>query len=257
MAAGGSSGLIMFAGDPHGDFGAIEAACLCFMPKVLVLLGDLTPSVGLSEALSFALDRGVGVFWIPGNHDADDAETFERTFGSNLAPCNISGRVIEALGVRIAGLGGKFHKNVWLPPNPPKFLNREGFLLEAGEGLRPFSLVTIFNEDIQSLKSQHSDILVSHVAPSTHPHGFAVLDDLASSMGARLIIHAHHHRARYLACLKGGTLVCGIGSGLALLDRAKGAIRLFASKDQEGEVCLEIGKEGERKTHGIKEEPKA
>lgn len=240
MTAGGSSGLIMFAGDPHGDFGAIETACLRFMPKVLVLLGDLTPPVELSEALSFALDRGVGVFWIPGNHDADDAETFERTFGSSLAPCNISGRVIEALGVRIAGLGGKFHKKVWLPPNPPKFLNRECFLLEAGEGLRPFSLVTIFNEDIQSLKSQHSDILVSHVAPSTHPHGFTVLDDLASSMGARLIVHAHHHRARYLACLKGGTLVLGVGSGVALLDRARSALLPFLANGQGDAVWLKF-----------------
>lgn len=234
--------VLLFAGDPHGDFGAIERACERFRPEMLVLLGDLMPSVPLDEALSFAIKKRIEVLWIPGNHEADDAGIFERTFGSPLAGKNLHASVAEVCGIRIAGLGGKFHKEVWMPPDPPRFASRGMFLKEAKETLRPLSLVTIFPEDIQKLSTQRADIFVSHVAPSTHPHGFFILDDLALTMGARLIVHAHHHRANYMAGLKNRTLVCGVGSGLALLDLRKLTLELFSAWDSTKALRVELGK---------------
>ena len=234
--------VLLFAGDPHGDFGAIERACERFWPEMLVLLGDLMPSVPLDEALSFAIKERIEVLWIPGNHEADDAGIFERTFGSPLAGKNLHASVAEVCGIRIAGLGGKFHKEVWVPPDPPRFASRGVFLKEAKETLRPLSLVTIFPEDVQKLSTQRADIFVSHVAPSTHPHGFFILDDLALTMGARLIVHAHHHRANYMAGLKNRTLVCGVGSGLALLDLRKRTLELFSAWDSTKALRVELGK---------------
>ena len=40
-----------------------------------------------------------------------------------------------------------------------------------------------------------TDILVTHEAPSYHPHGFSILDTLAQSMGVQLVVHGHHHDA--------------------------------------------------------------
>jgi len=51
----------------------------------------------------------------------------------------------------------------------------------------------IWPEDIETLASQKADILVTHEAPSSHPSGSAVIDELARAMGARLIVHGHHH----------------------------------------------------------------
>ncbi|MBT2320799.1 hypothetical protein J7E62_00295 [Variovorax paradoxus] len=36
-----------------------------------------------------------------------------------------------------------------------------------------------------------ADILVSHEAPAAHPFGFAAVDELAISLGARLVVHGH------------------------------------------------------------------
>jgi hypothetical protein len=51
---------------------------------------------------------------------------------------------------------------------------------------------------------------VSHEAPSSHPHGFAVIDSLAESCGAWLIVHGHHHHS-YEATLPNGIRVRGLG----------------------------------------------
>jgi len=51
-------------------------------------------------------------------------------------------------------------------------------------------------------------ILLTHEAPSCHRHGFEELDLLAEVMGAKLIVHGHHH-SHYNACLESGIRVCG------------------------------------------------
>ena len=65
--------------------------------------------------------------------------------------------------------------------------------------------------------SQHADVLITHEAPSSHRSGAAILDDLARSMGARLIVHGHHHIG-YRATAADGLQVQGVAAawGVAL-----------------------------------------
>ncbi len=69
---------------------------------------------------------------------------------------------------------------------------------------------TIFPEDFERLAAVECDVLVTHEAPSSHPHGFAVIDALAATCGARLIVHGHHHTS-YKAVLSNGIRVRGLG----------------------------------------------
>ncbi|WP_244612118.1 metallophosphoesterase family protein [Iodidimonas gelatinilytica] len=62
-----------------------------------------------------------------------------------------------------------------------------------------------------------ADILVCHEGPSSivddrngQMMGFDVIDELATKMGAQLIVHGHHHRT-YSARLDKGILVRGLG----------------------------------------------
>jgi hypothetical protein len=132
-------------------------------------------------------------------------------------------RVVTIEGVRIAGLGGTFRPRVWSPPSPPR-LRRRHQLADDLVGLGPaygpgqraalaHSLTTaaIWPEDIDTLASQKADVLVTHEAPSSHPAGSAVLDALARAMGARMIVHGHHHVASR-ARARDGLMVLGVAS---------------------------------------------
>ena len=37
-------------------------------------------------------------------------------------------------------------------------------------------------------------MLVTHEAPGGHPHGWPALDDLATSMGVKALVHGHLHQ---------------------------------------------------------------
>jgi hypothetical protein len=52
---------------------------------------------------------------------------------------------------------------------------------------------SIFPADHANLSKLRADILVTHEAPSAHPHGFAVLDELARSLGVNKTFDGHHH----------------------------------------------------------------
>ena len=47
----------------------------------------------------------------------------------------------------------------------------------------------------QRLGRLRADILVTHEAPSAHVHGFMAIDDLAIQLGAKLVVHGHHHES--------------------------------------------------------------
>ena len=64
---------------------------------------------------------------------------------------------------------------------------------------------------MESLASQKADILVTHEAPSSHPAGNAALDALARAMGARMIVHGHHHVVSH-ARHANGLMVLGVAS---------------------------------------------
>jgi len=205
---------ILFAGDPHRNFAPILRACLGTAPGVAILLGDCDCSEPLPAIMAPAIAAGWEVRWILGNHDTDTEAVYDNLV---TADGDLGLRVTEVEGLRIAGLPGVFKPRVWDPNDgAPRFRTRAAFQasLRADEhwrgGLPLWHRDTIFPEDIERLAAERFDVLVTHEAPTTHEHGFAVLDDLARSAGARLIVHGHHHRS-YGAVLAGGIAVRGLG----------------------------------------------
>ena len=86
-----------------------------------------------------------------------------------------------------------------MPPNDPKFDSQEEYARHGGKGnlwrggLTRTHRSTIFPIDYASLASQKADILVTHEAPSCHPHGFSAIDQLARLMNVGWSFHGHHH----------------------------------------------------------------
>ena len=198
---------ILFCGDNHGHFRHIIDAVERERPDAIVLLGDIQAQMPLGVELAPIVNKTI-VRFIPGNHDSDSALEFSNLFESNLAQCSLHTRVEEIAGVRIAGLGGIFRSKVWMPPAKPHFDTYEQWLTahnrsgsrraDAGERLASQALqrehrTTIFPVDVRKLKKLRADVLVTHEAPSVHPHGFAAIDELAQAMGVQATFHGHHH----------------------------------------------------------------
>jgi predicted phosphodiesterase len=216
------SSPIVIAGDPHGNFSPILRACIARHAGTLILLGDCDLSAPLSQTLAPLLTLGWQVRWIIGNKDAETETAFDN-LATDYPEGDIGGRVIEVDGLRIAGLGGVFKPRIWYPradePNgriePPSFSTRREFLdsLRPREhwrdGLPLWHRDSIFPEDFTRLAQHRFDVLVTHEAPSCHRHGFAVIDRLAETAGARLIVHGHHHES-YTAKLASGIDVRGL-----------------------------------------------
>jgi predicted phosphodiesterase len=203
---------VMFIGDIHQQWGVIERglAALREPPRVAVLLGDIQCERPLDELAAPLLDRGIAVYWIFGNHDNDGgpemwANLAEPGRNPRTAPGALHGRVLEIAGLRIAGLGGTFRPRIWEPPAPPRLHGRDALpddVAEMGRGWRPEHIsalihslgsTAIWPEDYDVLAAQRADVLVTHEAPATHPAGNAALGALARAMGARLLVHGHHH----------------------------------------------------------------
>jgi hypothetical protein len=212
-----TDGPLLFAGDPHRNFAPILRACAALPAGTLVLLGDCECDAPLPELLAPAIAAGWAVHWILGNRDTDSVRSFDNLEGAYPGG-DIGGRVIAAAGRRIAGLAGVFKPRVWHPVEcePPQFHTRAEFLavLKREEhwrgGLPLWHRDTIFPEDFAAVRGQRFDVLVTHEAPSSHRHGFAVIDTLAEAGGARLIVHGHHHQS-YEATLPNGIRVRGLG----------------------------------------------
>lgn len=190
--------MILFCGDPHGHFGHIIEAVQEHRPAAVILLGDLQAQRPLEVELALILDK-TEVWFIHGNHDTDSEADHDNLFGSTLAHRNLHGRVVEIAGQRIAGLGGVFRGKVWAPPAPATFENPKQYLARCGKGnfwrggLPLTQRSTIFPVDYERLQKQRADILVTHEAPSAHPHGFAAIDELARQLGVSTSFHGHHH----------------------------------------------------------------
>jgi Calcineurin-like phosphoesterase len=205
---------ILFAGDPHRNFSPILRTCEALPCGTLILVGDCDLPAPLNQVFAPAIELGWDVRWIIGNHDTETEAAYD-----NLTGCDgdIGVRVVTIDGLRVAGLPGVFKPRVWHPNDgPPAFRTRAAFQasLRPGEpwrgGLPLFHRDTIFPEDFDSLARLRFDILVTHEAPSSHPHGFPVIDALAGRCGARLIVHGHHHQS-YQAELPNGISVRGLG----------------------------------------------
>lgn len=189
---------IFFAGDTHGNFDHIIQAVREHRPAAVVFLGDLQPQRPLDQELQPILDL-TEIWWIHGNHDTDSDADYDHLFGSALADRNLHGRVVEVAGVRIAGLGGVFRGQVWMPPGKIQHHTADDYTAQCGKGNRWRGGLprkhrsSIFPADYARLVGERAEILVTHEAPSSHPHGFDAIDELARSIGATSLFHGHHH----------------------------------------------------------------
>ena len=197
---------LWFLGDVHGHFEhigpAVEAAAAAgSAPAWLVFLGDLQ----LSRPLRAELDEirslrefGVRVAFIHGNHDADRHEHWEYLHDCGDAVA-LHGQVVELAGIRVAGLGGNFQGRVWYPPGEPnvrrkaEVMNRGPWARRDGQRPNPKNHSAIYPDEVLALSRKRTDILVTHEAPSCHPHGWQALDDLARAMRAARFFHGHTH----------------------------------------------------------------
>ncbi|WP_156955750.1 metallophosphoesterase family protein [Solidesulfovibrio alcoholivorans] len=55
------------------------------------------------------------------------------------------------------------------------------------------------------------DVLVTHEAPENHRHGFREIGNLAREIGARLLVHGHHHEGARESKIEGEIRVIGLG----------------------------------------------
>jgi murein transglycosylase C len=139
------------------------------------------------------------LWFIHGNHDSKTTAAFESLWGTEWKHRNLHGRVQNIQGKRIAGLGGVFRGQIWMPPNKPMFFDPIHYcqycsqerIWRGGVPLR--HRTSIFPSDIEALETQQADILICHEAPKPHPSGFAVINQLAEKMGVQQIYHGHHH----------------------------------------------------------------
>jgi len=207
-------GPVIAAGDPHGNFSPILRACSVHESGTLILLGDCELRVPLRQMLAPLFDGGWDVRWILGNKDAETEAAFDNLV-ADFPEGDIGTKVIEVAGLRIAGLGGVFKPRIWCPDDPPNFNTRREFLLSLDVrehwrgGLPLWHRDSIFPEDFAALEQSRFEVLVSHEAPSSHRHGCAAIDRLAARVGARLVVHGHHHES-YAATLAGGIQVRGL-----------------------------------------------
>jgi len=207
-----NSNRILYAGDPHGNFKAIVKSVLTHKPKAVIILGDF----GLTTKLEIELEQITGLislFWIPGNHDYDSPTLHSNLFESGYSANNLDGRVVDICDLKVAGLGGVFKGKVWHPDEPIRWKRREDLLhfLPSNvkrKGLPRHHEAAIWYEDYERLSEQQADVLITHEAPSCHPHGFIEIDLLAEMMGVKQIFHGHHHQYSSKT-LENGIHVCG------------------------------------------------
>ena len=194
-----AAGPVLYCGDPHGQFRRIIEAAGKTKASAVILLGDMEATQQLDKELE---SIRACVWWIPGNHDADTDSAWTNLWGSTLADRNLHGRVVTLPnGTRIAGLGGVFRGTVWMPSDngEPRFRTRAEHgkstprqeRWEGGHHRKHWG--TIYPDELERLAGERADVLVTHEAPGYHPHGFEILDTLASALGVNVAVHGHHH----------------------------------------------------------------
>lgn len=224
--------MIWLLGDVHSHFEHIEQALdiTKIKPVAVIFLGDLECPIPLEECIEGILKRDVEVYWIIGNHDTDCQENWDNLSSPESMARRINGKVFSVDGIRVAGLGGVFRGEAWhegIEGGRPSFasyaeyekairnernlkqrLSRQDLVqmqavpsrqgaadlldsYRAGKLLKHRS--TIFPDTYEDLAHQKADILVTHEAPSCHPHGFGAIDVLARKMGVKALFHGHQH----------------------------------------------------------------
>jgi Icc-related predicted phosphoesterase len=153
-------------------------------PDLIIACGDL-PFEYLENLVS-RTDRPL--LYVPGNHDPDLRPDGWRMAGPLDTPpgpagcISVDGRVDEASGLRIAGLGGSIRYR----PGPNQYSQRQ------------MSLRALRLEIAVRLSGRPVDILVTHSPPAGYgdsddaPHrGFVALERLVRRLSPRYLIHGH------------------------------------------------------------------
>ncbi len=202
---------IFFCGDPHGSFEFINEAVEKHHPDAVVILGDLQPHDDIEKVLAKSLEL-TQIWWIPGNHDTDTEECYDRLWHGVLAGKNLHGRVGNVAGIRIAGLGGVFRGQIWMPDSEPNYRSAQIFIKRSPRsnlwrgGLPRRHRSSIFPSVYEGLAKQKADVLVTHEAAGCHKKGFAAIDRLAKNLGVRWLFHGHQHEDHVYGQYKGMTV---------------------------------------------------
>lgn len=214
----GNSNDIAFVGDPHGDYSPVRKLVSARAPAAAIFLGDMDLEVPFDQQAAPLLKAGIDVWYVHGNHDTDREHWHDNLFETELGRSrNLTGRVVEIAGVRVAGLGGVFREKVWHPKGgdgEPRFRTRQDFMAANMRsawrgGLPRGQRSSIFWEDVEALADEKADVLVTHEAPSCHRYGFKEIDFLAQMLGVTTIVHGHHHES-YVSRLPSGIEVIGL-----------------------------------------------
>ena len=112
--------MILFAGDPHGSYEHLYPFVQEDDNVALIILGDLQLS---SPDELDKLAKYCDIWFIHGNHDSKTVAAFEAIWGTHWKSRNLHNRVVEIQGQRIAGLGGVFRGQIWMPPNKPMYFD--------------------------------------------------------------------------------------------------------------------------------------
>jgi predicted phosphodiesterase len=240
---------VLYCGDPHGEFRHIIDVAVNQNASAVVLLGDMEPKRPLQVELEPILDR---VWWIPGNHDADSDEVWQRVWGSEkLADRNVHGRVVTLPdGTRLAGLGGVFREAVWHPDpasirqGSPAFQTRADHAKVTPrqdrwkEGHHRKHWGTIYPEEFWRMAELKADVLITHESPGYHPRGVSQLDELAQLMEVKISVHGHHHdsldsTARWV---EQGFKSFGVGlRGITAIDAVTGIAKVIVPGQRDEE----------------------
>lgn len=194
--------MIWFLGDVHGRFDHVLRMVKTHRPQAIVFLGDLECDLPLDMILRPILDL-TEIWYIHGNHDSDRPRYWHNLHGNSLSERSLHSKVVEIAGHRVAGLGGTFQSMAWLPGTPDTGIQTYQDFVEL-LAIRPqpadivaskkqHALSAIYPDDYFSLAMEKADILVCHEAPSCHPYGYSEIDELAEAMGAKMVVHGHHH----------------------------------------------------------------
>lgn len=197
---------LWFCGDVHGEFKYLTRALLDAQrkPGWIIFLGDVDIDHKPFREILEPLRRNfpaVKVAFIHGNHDADTYAHWSMLHDAGDAVV-LHRKVLDFDGIRVAGLGGNFMGRIWSPPaqavfrNKEKAMNRGPYQWRDGQRPNPSLNAAIYPDDVDYLSKLRADILVTHEAPSCHPHGFEAIDHLARDMGVIRSFHGHQHDDR-------------------------------------------------------------
>jgi Icc-related predicted phosphoesterase len=147
-------------------------------PALVVACGDLPADYLEHVAASFE----VPLLYVPGNHDARQAVT------SAPGCVSVDGRIVDAAGVRVAGLGGSLRYR----PGPNQYtqteMRRRALALELRTRMRT------------ARDGKGIDLLVTHAPPfgvgdeEDPPHqGFKSFHRLVATLTPEVLVHGHVH----------------------------------------------------------------